>query len=576
MVLAPIAVIRCNEVCDLGWIKLSHVCRTWRYQAIACQYAWASSVGQLPRATQVFLERAGSTPVDVIITGERPLLPSQAMAFSSADEASVDSILECIDFHRVRVLTVADGRAHVFPFATHLNEQGSTDPLASLTHVILEAYSWNISRREAVYLASAGCCLNAPNLETLRLKNCFMDLECEALTSLDIQYDGSLLPRPSAAIIVEALSCCPALTTLRLHNALCVEEVIDITDDPFGAFLIVELRDLEYLSATGPAHSLEDLLTHLSFPPATVVHLDACIWPVGAPDIVRQLARPFREHLLQDFVTVAVDHDVHYSQQLTRVRMWKKAGLVNLGPAIRFGVSSDDSGPRPHFEVTVRDHSPGRWVTVVNCFARRLEPDSVRSLALSLPSAEFSAEAVPRWIEILDRFPRLTVLYPKLRIELISMPNAIVIYPNGPGFNVGPALASRDNMTSLMVELNLPCEVDGRIGDDAIANFLACDVRQVCNFFNPKRTIFRWHYSMYAGSSGPVNEVACVVRKDTSTVIRGPVVVVKDTPQNLWSTLDTTVRASELASSIWTYHRTGLDVGQVYSERALIRWLGSS
>ncbi|KAI0034601.1 hypothetical protein K488DRAFT_83786 [Vararia minispora EC-137] len=416
MAITPIAVRRCSEVTDLGWIKLSHVCRTWRYLAIACEDAWASSVGQLPRATQVFLERAGSTPIDVIITGDRPLLPSQALAFSSADEDSVNAILESIDLRQVRVLTVMDGRVRVFPFANQLDVQSTTASLATLSHLILEDCSWNISKREAIYLARAGCCLTAHNLETLKLKNCFMDLVCGALTSLDIEYDGCLLPRPCVPTMIDALLCCPALKTLRLHNALCVEPFIDITEDPFDAFDVVELPDLNYLSLTGPAHSLEELLTLLVFPRTTVVHLDACIWPISAPDIVRQLARPFREHLMQQFVTVAVDHDVLFSQQLTRVRMWRDASLHNLGPAIRFGASSDESIPNPHFEVIVRDHSPGRWFTVVNCFARKVESESVRSLALSLPSAEYSPEVVPLWIEILDRFPRLSELYPKLRI----------------------------------------------------------------------------------------------------------------------------------------------------------------
>ncbi|KAI0027827.1 hypothetical protein K488DRAFT_90416 [Vararia minispora EC-137] len=370
MFLTPIAVTRGSKVTDLRWIKLSHVCRAWRFLTIACEDAWASSVGQLPRATQVFLEQAGSTPVDVNITGDHPLLPSQVLTFSSADEDSVNTILENIDLRRVRTLTVVDGRVRVFPFVDKLDEQSTIASLATLSHLILEGYSWNISQREAILLAGADCCLCAHNLETVKLKNCFMDLVCRALTSLDIEYD--------------------ALRTLRLHNALCIEMVIDMTADPFDTFNIVNLLDLQYLSLTGPAHSLEDLLTLLVFPCTTVVHLDACIWPASAPDIVHQLARAFGEHLLQDFVTVAVDHDVFFSQQLTHVRMWKEAPLENLACAIRFGLASDQTVPTPLFEVT------------------KIKSASVCSLALSLPSTEYSIEAVPHWIEILD-LARVTV-----------------------------------------------------------------------------------------------------------------------------------------------------------------------
>ncbi|KAI0026818.1 hypothetical protein K488DRAFT_91825 [Vararia minispora EC-137] len=109
LTLLPLAVRRDN-IADLGWVKLSHVCRAWRHFALAYEEAWASSIGQLPRATAIFLQRAGSTPIDVIITGQRPALPSPAMAFSSLDEASVGTILESIDISRVRTLIVADGR----------------------------------------------------------------------------------------------------------------------------------------------------------------------------------------------------------------------------------------------------------------------------------------------------------------------------------------------------------------------------------------------------------------------------------------------------------------------------------
>ncbi|KAI0030119.1 hypothetical protein K488DRAFT_72432 [Vararia minispora EC-137] len=156
------------------------------------------------------------------------------------------------------------------------------------------------------------------------------------------------------------------------------------------------------------------------------------------------------------------------------------------------------------------------------------------------------------------------------------MSNAVVIYPVGPDFKHGPALASRDNITCLMSAHDLPCDKSGRISDEAISEFLGCDARRVCSFFDPKRTVFNWHYSLYAGHSGIVNDVANIVRTGTSLSICGPAVVVKDTPQQLWHKLDTSMSVAELAASLWTYHKTGIDAGQVYGERALIRWLGTS
>ncbi|KAI0026548.1 hypothetical protein K488DRAFT_92346 [Vararia minispora EC-137] len=652
MTQAPIAVRR-GGVADLGWVKLSQVCRAWRRFALSHEKAWASSVGQLPRATTVFQERAGSTPIDVIITGDRPLLFSQPQAFSTADEHSVGIILEDLNLALVRSLRLADGRACVFPYAKRLGAQGP-HTLTRLTHLVLEDFSWNVTQEQAQYLASGRCRLKAYNLKTLRFKNCFMSLHCWAVTSVDIEYDGSLLSRPRASTFATALLGCRALNFLRLRDCLCPDVFVDHwqSDDIDKT----ELPALKYLSVSGPAHSLEELLVLLWFPPETVVHLDASVSPVGAPDIVRLLARACHGYLsARSFVSVTIDHDIRFSQHISRVRMWREAGLVELLPIIRLGASAKGLDPSPHFDLTVRDSENGRWPTVVNCFTRKLNSDSVKTLALVLPSAEYSAEAVRNWIDILDRFPKLAVLFPKHRVLLfgrrgglvdvyagvaetvrthyaasarrihgsagpahgykpmplpggvplrstrtcrsvstipglsflvrqqfiyrsqaVSMPNAIVIYPNEPVSNRGPALASRDTVAGLMNVLDLPCDDCGRISDEAIANFLACDARQICTFFDPKRTVYDWHYSMYAGSSGTVNDVASIVRKDRNNWIRGPAVVVKDTPRHLWERLDTSVAVAELAASLWSYHKTGVDAAQVYGERALIRWLGTT
>ncbi|KAI0027171.1 hypothetical protein K488DRAFT_91211 [Vararia minispora EC-137] len=650
MTQAPIAVRR-GGVTDLGWVKLSQVCRAWRRFALSHEKAWASSMGQLPRATTVFQERAGSTPIDVIITGDRPLLFSQPQAYSTADEHSVSIILEDLNLALVQSLRLADGRARVFPYAKRLGAQGP-HTLTRLTHLVLEDFSWNVTQEQARYLASGRCRLKAYNLKTLRLKNCFMSLHCWAVTSVDIEYDGSLLPRPRASTFATALLGCRTLNFLRLHDCLCPDVFVDHwqSDDIDKT----ELPALKYLSVTGPAHSLEELLVLLWFPPETVVHLDTRVSPDGAPDIVRLLARACHGYLSAlNFVSVTIDHDIRFSQNISHVRMWRDAGLVELLPIIWLGASAKALDPSPHFDLTVRDSENGRWPTVVNCFTRKLKSDSVKTLALVLPSAEYSAEAVRNWIEILDRFPKLAVLFPKhhvlpfgrwgglvdeyaavaetvrthyaaskpvssgppsngvlrggsmarrvrhadinpspclalllcvplepaapsRRSQAISMPNAIVIYPNEPVFNRGPALASRDTVAGLMNVLDLPCDDCGRISDEAIANFLACDARQICTFFDPKRTVYDWHYSMYAGSSGTVNDVTSIVQKDKNNWIRGPAVVVKDTPRHLWQRLDTSVAVAELAASLWSYHKTGVDTAQVYGERALIRWLGTT
>ncbi|KAI0030508.1 hypothetical protein K488DRAFT_87706 [Vararia minispora EC-137] len=158
------------------------------------------------------------------------------------------------------------------------------------------------------------------------------------------------------------------------------------------------------------------------------------------------------------------------------------------------------------------------------------------------------------------------------------MSNAVIIYPNDPAFNLGPALRDRDTVTSLMDDLFLPSSTDGHIDDKEVAAVLkSAEVKQVCAFFNPKRTIYSWNYTMYGtnGDTGLPNEVASVVQKPGCPGFKGPVVVMKDAPVKAWKRLDTSISVKELAAAIWTYHKTGLDAAQVYGERSLVRWLGS-
>ncbi|KZV61712.1 hypothetical protein PENSPDRAFT_592456, partial [Peniophora sp. CONT] len=44
---------------DLGWVRLSHICRAWRDLCIDTPSLWGRAIGRLPRALPVFMERAG-------------------------------------------------------------------------------------------------------------------------------------------------------------------------------------------------------------------------------------------------------------------------------------------------------------------------------------------------------------------------------------------------------------------------------------------------------------------------------------------------------------------------------------
>ncbi|KAI0030509.1 hypothetical protein K488DRAFT_87707 [Vararia minispora EC-137] len=410
---APVAV-RVNGRSDLGWVKLSHICRSWRRLAIDYEHAWATSIGQLPLATDVFVERAGSSLLTAEMSGERPLLPNAALAYSPADEASGARVLRNLRFSRFKSVRVADGRVRACRFAMELCTQSMVDPLVHLAVLELEDLPWTLSREDTENLGRGVLTLHAPNLEKLRLKNCFFDFSCSNLRTLEVCFDGFSTPRPHTVAVVTALAGSPNIRSIKLFDAVSTNVLVDLTQ-PVPSSLVL-LQSLDRLDVSGPALPLGDLLASLAFPPGTSIRVDGWIWAGTLSGSVRRITEALSDYLLQDFSTVAIDNDPQFGVEVTRIRMWVSGDISSVGYALRFGDSADGCAPVPRTDVTLRNHPRRRWARIVSRFMRKIKEDSVRSLAVSLPSYEYRGSAIARWIGVLDRFPALNELYPKGRI----------------------------------------------------------------------------------------------------------------------------------------------------------------
>ncbi|KAI0029897.1 hypothetical protein K488DRAFT_88276 [Vararia minispora EC-137] len=511
---APVAV-RVNGHSDLGWVKLSHVCRSWRRFAITFEYAWASSIGQLPLATDVFVKRAGATLLTAEMTGECPLLPSPALAYTPADEASATQVLRNLRFSRFKSVRVADGRVRASLFAMELCTQSMVDPLMHLADLVLEDLPWTLSRDDTENLGRGVLSLHAPNLETLRLQNCFFDFACGNLRALEISFDGFSTPRPHTVAIVTALAGSPNVRSIKILDAINTDVLVDLTGPDPSALVL--LQSLDHLDVSGPALPIGELLAGLAFPQSTSVRVNAWLSSESVTGPLRRITEALHENLFQNFSTIAVDNNPRFGVEVTRVRMWVEGDISCVGRALRFGDSADGEAPIPRID----------WLFV------------------ALSSLRYRPYIPP------------------------TMSNAVVIYPNEPALNLGPALRDRDTVTSLMRDIALPSSADGHVDEKDIAAYLnSREVRQICAFFNPKRTIYWWNYTMYGavGENGLPNEVASVVQKTGYPGFKGPVIVMKDAPVKAWKRLDTSISAKELAAAIWTYHKTGLDAAQCIRE----------
>jgi hypothetical protein len=52
-------------VCDLGWVRLSHVCRRWRAVSLAMTGQWARNVCAIPDAYKCFIDRSQEHPISI-------------------------------------------------------------------------------------------------------------------------------------------------------------------------------------------------------------------------------------------------------------------------------------------------------------------------------------------------------------------------------------------------------------------------------------------------------------------------------------------------------------------------------
>lgn len=122
----------------------------------------------------------------------------------------------------------------------------------------------------------------------------------------------------------------------------------------------------------------------------------------------------------------------------------------------------------------------------------------------------------------------------------------------------------------------LATDEEGRFAEGELADLLNCPhITKVCSFFDRDQRVFNWHYTMYAreGSTEPVNEIAGIVSGEKS--VRGDVVIVKDCPAALWSSLVTEIKVDALVSTLWWYKQSGRSAADEFGERTMIRLLAN-
>ncbi|KAI0060060.1 hypothetical protein BV25DRAFT_978029 [Artomyces pyxidatus] len=257
---------------DLGWIRVTHVCRYWREVALHNYRLWL----------EISLDEVSAPwrSAMLVRSRNRPLALSVDLRQSEPDRRDdlVSAIVEDSTIRRTRHLEVQLplGRDAAFQVVVDVFMRSQPAPLLESLDMTNNPTNPPCAIPPS---ASAPGMPYAPNLKFLRLVDCYIDWSdhrFEALTHIDIQitrfpmasYEHAATPYD----LVNGLRRMPALETLRLFN---VFRELDDHERAMGPLLlpkdVAKLPNLTELWLFGPTRSCIELVIHLEYPATTRV-----------------------------------------------------------------------------------------------------------------------------------------------------------------------------------------------------------------------------------------------------------------------------------------------------------------
>ncbi|VDB96756.1 unnamed protein product [Peniophora sp. CBMAI 1063] len=229
---------------SLGWVRLTHVCKAWRDICIATPSLWAYSLGRLPRAVLVFLERAGehvplrfylSQDWDTWITGHRSIAGRSG---SHVDLLNVTKEF-CSRSKRIINLELHFPLAHL---ASPIERALRTHDFGALKHLRV--------RTSPLYTTADQ--VHAPlvlrNLQTLEFTGFFMPIVAPSLISLTLQGISVRLNSQKLYDAIQAGAYLEAIILVGLDNVALSE----LRERP-----VISLPRLVYLHVALPSSGQE-------------------------------------------------------------------------------------------------------------------------------------------------------------------------------------------------------------------------------------------------------------------------------------------------------------------------------
>ncbi|KZV67202.1 hypothetical protein PENSPDRAFT_755136 [Peniophora sp. CONT] len=231
---------------SLGWIKVSHICHSWRDVALLKKSLWAGAVGILPLANEEFVHRAGSCHLSITVRESRRRCLDLYDAFSRVPHSSVKSI--CAYFTEHELYSSID-----LLMGYIYGQKTPWDALESL-----EVSANGTPRGSQRYP------LITPALKYAKMINCTLPFVASGLQRLSIVYDADHPGRnalPLASLLSYIDGCQNTLQELELLRCL---SVYANTPKPPIVAPFVALRRFELGGDFG--NLLRDVRHHIGYP----------------------------------------------------------------------------------------------------------------------------------------------------------------------------------------------------------------------------------------------------------------------------------------------------------------------
>ncbi|THU87968.1 hypothetical protein K435DRAFT_324107 [Dendrothele bispora CBS 962.96] len=254
-----------------SWIKVSHICRHWRYVALECRCLWSCPDFSKPAWIPEMLKRSRMAPITIRVTDESPLGIRTMNAVNTALE----------HLSRVEELTLSTLQISIQKVLPAMNR--SAPRLHTLCLSASDPAHW---ASPAVVLQKDFMKGDTPSLTHLELKDFHLPWNSPLLTNLTclklFQSDSS--SSPTLEEFVETLSRMPGLETLELKNVLPTETVSSSQE--------VILSHLRNIRLEGKVEACAGALNHITFPSTTTILLIALIPAIGSQAQVQESVTP--------------------------------------------------------------------------------------------------------------------------------------------------------------------------------------------------------------------------------------------------------------------------------------------